>query len=103
MYEITKGDLKESSLENEVIKISVEGKSYLVPKKNLDLEKNPLLETDSEIVTKKSIEKEDNCFEIMKNKIMDFCTSGNQNSTPPTDKTFIVRKQNLKEIQKEVK
>ena len=105
MYEITKGDLKESTLENEVIKISVEGKSYLVPKKHLDLEKHPL-ETDTEIVTKNSIEKEENCFQITRNKMIDSvscCTPGNENNTPPNKKIFIVRKQNLKEIQKEAK
>ena len=102
MYKITKGDLKESTLENEVIKISVEGKSYLVPKKDLDLEKHPL-ETDTEIVTKNSIEKEKNCFEMAKNKIVDSIscgTSGNENNAPPNKNIFIVRKQNLKEIQK---
>ena len=100
MYEISRGDLKESTLENEVIKISVDEKSYLVPKKDLDLEKH-LLETDTEIVIKNSIEKEENCFEIAKNKIMDSASC----CTPPpvTEKTFIVRKQNLNELKKKAK
>ena len=100
MYEITKGDLKESILEKEVIRISVEGRSYFVPMKDLDLEKHPL-ETDTEIVVKNSIKKNENCFEILKNRIMDSsscCTSDNENSAPPTEKTFIVKTQHLKEI-----
>ena len=105
MYEISRGDLKESTLANEVIKISVDEKSYLVPKKDLDLEKHPL-ETDTEIVIKNSMKKKENCFEILKNKIMissSCCTSDNENNSPHTEKAFIVRKQNLKEIQKEEK
>ena len=89
--------IKESPINIAVLKVSIDGKTYIVPKNDLNLEQYPL-DSDVRSVVKCSNEKEKCNFENLKTKI---CCTCCHDKTPPKTKTYIVRKEDLKRVEVE--
>ena len=101
-YKIQNRAFNESPLETEVIKVSIDDKTYCLPKKDLalDIEKYPL---ESEVTHVVEIPKEPNCFGKLKSKILccacpPCCCSCCPEKNKPTIKTYIVRNDDLTEL-----
>ena len=101
-YKIHNRALNESPLETEVIKVSIDDKTYCLPKKDLalDIEKYPL---ESEVTHVIEIPKEPKCFGKLKSKILccacpPCCCSCCPEKNKPTIKTYIVRNDDLTKL-----
>ena len=92
IYEIPRGALQDSPLEAEVVKVSVDAKTFIVPKDDLDVEKYPQ-ELETMIVVKRSNEK-DGCFKNLKKKV----SCNHQDETPKPIKAYIVKIEDTKEM-----
>ena len=92
------GTLKESPIDTAVLKVSIDGKTYVVPKNDLNLEQYPL-DSDVSSVVKCSNDKEKSNVEILKTKIC--CSKCCHDGTQPKIKTYIVRKEDLKRVEVE--
>ena len=92
IYKITRGALQDSPLETEVVKISVDGKTFIVPKDDLDIEKYPQ-ELETKTMVKSSNEK-DGCFKNLKKKVS--CSV--EDETPKPIKAYIVKIEVMKEM-----
>ena len=90
IYEIPHGTLQNSPLEAEVVKILIEGKTFIVPKDDLDIEKYPQ-ESETKTMVKYSNEK-DGCIKNLKKKVS--CSV----ETPKPIKAYIVKIEDMKEI-----
>ena len=90
--------LKESPIDTAVLKVSIDGKTYIVPKNDLNLEQYPL-DSDVSSVVKCSNDKEKRNFESLKTKIC--CSKCCHDETQPKIKTYIVRKEDLKRVEVE--
>ena len=67
IYEIARGTLKDSPLDSKVVKVLVDGKTFIVPTHDLDIEKYPQ-ESETKIMIKSSKEK-DSPFKNLKKKV----------------------------------
>ena len=67
IYEIPRGALQGSSLETKVVKVLVDGKTFIIPANDLNIEKYPQ-ESQTKIMVKYSNEK-DGCFKNLKEKV----------------------------------
>ena len=94
--EIAIGTLKESPIDTAVLKVSIDGNIYIVPKNNLNLEQYPL-DSDVSSVVKCSNEKKKSNLESLKTKIC--CSKCCHDETQPKIKTYIVRKEDLKRVE----
>ena len=92
IYEIPRGALQDSPLEAEVVKVSVDGKTFIVPANDLDLKKYPQ-ESETKIMVKSSNEK-DGCFTNLKKKVS--CRV--KDETPKPIKAYIVKIEDMKEM-----
>ena len=92
IYEIPRGTLKNSPLKTEVVKVSVDGKTFIVPKDDLDIEKYPQ-EPETKTMVKCSNKKED-CFKNLKKKV----SCGVEDETPKPIKAYIVKIEDMKEL-----
>jgi hypothetical protein len=90
--------LKESPIDTAVLKVSIDGKTYIVPKNDLNLEQYPL-DSDVSSVVKFSNDKKKSNFESFKTKIC--CSKCCHDETQPKIKTYIVRKEDLKRVEVE--
>jgi hypothetical protein len=91
-YEIPRGALKDSPKKAEVVKVSVDGKIFIVPKDDLDIEKYPQ-ESETNTVVKRSNEK-DGCFKNLKKKVS--CSV--EEEAPKPIKAYIVKIEDMKEM-----
>jgi hypothetical protein len=92
IYEIPRGALQDSPFEAEVVKVSVDGKTFIVPKDDLDIEKYPE-ESETKTMVKCSNDK-DSCFKNLKKKVS--CSI--KNETPKPIKAYIVKIKDMKEM-----
>ena len=92
------GTLKESPTDTAVLKVSIDGKSYIVPKNDINLQQYPL-DSDVSSVVKCSNNKEKSNFESLKTKIC--CSKCCHDEAQPKIKTYIVRKEDLKRVEVE--
>ena len=92
IYKIPCGALQDSPLEAEVVKVSVDGKTFIVPKDDLDIEKYPQ-ESETKTMVKSSNEK-DGCFKNLKRKVS--CRV--EDETPKPTKAYIVKIEDMKEM-----
>ena len=90
--------LKESPIDTAVLKVSIDSKTYIVPKNDLTLEQYPL-DSDVTSVVKCSSDKEKSNFESLKIKIC--CSKCCHDETKSKIKTYIVRKEDLKRVEVE--
>ena len=90
--------LKESPIDTAVLKVSIDGKTYIVPKNDLNLEQYPL-DSDVSYVFKCSNNEEKSNFESLKTKIC--CSKCCHDETQPKIKTYIVRKEDLERVEVE--
>ena len=91
-YEIPRGTLQDSPLETETVKVSVDGKTFIVPKDDLDIEKYPQeLETKTMV---KCSNKKEGCFKNLKKKVS--CRV--EDETPKPIKAYIVKIEDMKEM-----
>ena len=92
IYEIPRGALQDSPLEAEVVKVSVDEKTFIVPKDDLDIEKYPQ-ESETKTMVKCSNDK-DSCFKNLKKKVS--CSIND--ATPKPIKAYIVKIKDMKEM-----
>ena len=92
IYKIPRGALQDSPLEAEVVKVSVDGKTFIVPKDDLDIEKYPQ-ESETKTMVKSSNEK-DGCFKNLKCKVS--CRV--EDETPKPTKAYIVKIEDMKKM-----
>ena len=90
IYEIPRGALQNSPLEAEVVKVLIEGKTYIIPTDYLDIEKYPQ-ESETKTMVKYSNAK-DGCIKNLKKKVL--CSI----ETPKPIKAYIVKIEDMKEI-----
>jgi hypothetical protein len=92
IYEIPQGTLKDSPLDSEVMKVLVDGKTFIVPTDDLDIKKYPQ-ESETKTMIKFSNEK-DGCFKNLKKKVS--CRV--EDETPKPIKAYIVKIEGMKEM-----
>ena len=92
IYKIPRGALQNSPLETEVVKVLVDGKTFIVPKDDLDVEKYPQ-ESETKTMVKRSNEKA-SCLKNLKMK--ESCRAEDEISKPI--KAYIVRIEEIKEM-----
>ena len=97
VFKTSIGTLKESPIDTSVLKVSIDDKTYIVPKNDLNLEQYPL-DSDVSSVVKCSNDKDKCNFENLKTKI---CCTCCHDETSPKTKTYIVRKEDLKRVEVE--
>ena len=92
IYEIPRGTLKDSPLESKVVKVFVDGKNFIVPTDDLDIEKYPQ-ESKTKIMIKSSKEK-DSPFKNLRKKVS--CSVKDETTKPI--KAYVVKIEDMKEI-----
>ena len=92
IYEIPRGTLKDSPLDSKVVKVLVDGKTFIVPTDDLDIEKYPQ-ESETKTMIKSSNEK-DGCFKNLKKKVS--CSLEDEITKPI--KAYVVKIEDMKEI-----
>ena len=92
IYEIPRGTLKDSPLDSKVVKFFVDGKTFIVPTDDLDIEKYPQ-ESETKIMIKSSKEK-DSPFKNLKKKVS--CSVKDETTKPI--KAYVVKIEDMKEI-----
>ena len=85
IYEIPCATLQDSPLETKVVKVLVDGKTFIVPTNDLNIEKYPQ-ESQTKIMVKYSNEK-DGCFKNLKEKVS--CRV--KDKTPKPIKPYVVK------------
>ena len=85
IYEIPRATLQDSPLETKVVKVLVDGKTFIIPTNDLNIEKYPQ-ESQTKIMVKYSNEK-DGCFKNLKEKVS--CRV--KDKTPKPIKAYVVK------------
>ena len=85
IYEIPRATLQDSPLETKVVKVLVDGKTFIIPTNDLNIEKYPQ-ESQTKIMVKYSNEK-DGCFKNLKEKVS--CRV--KDETPKPIKAYVVK------------